>query len=497
MNRSHLIGRAGILVVTAVALAGCSTSSGNKAGGAGRPVVLRMATTDGIPGSKPQIGYLVDRVEQLSAGNVRIDVVYGVGSFARDAEQRIVADVAAGTYDLGVVGTRVFDTLGINSFQALTAPMLIDSYPIQRAVIDSDIPGRMMRSLDGVHVSGLGVLADSLLNPAAAEEPLLASKDWRGIGFAFFASNLEAAAIRALGARPSDASPEAGESSLRAYDLLEPLYLTANVNLWPQTLAIIGDPDRLTGLSSEQRAWLDQAVRDAAARSTDLVTVDADALSDLCASGARLATASDADIAGLRDAFAPVVADAKRDAQTAGFIVEIELLKGQTPAGEALTIPDGCTGTTIDPNSDVPTTTTTPETPLDGVWEVTYSRDELVAAHPDPSEVEPSNYGHSTLELHGGDFSYSYVTQTGDGGEPSLIGTYAVAGDEMVFYVARNQEGTGYHGPEMWRYTWSVYRDRLTFEKVFGEAPDCSLAISLGRCEPTGIVVKPWRLVST
>ncbi len=496
MHWAGHIRQAALLVVVAVLAAGCSTSSGNKAGGAGVPVVLRMATTDGIPGSKPQIGYLVDRVEQLSAGNVRIDVVYGVGDFARDAEQRIVGDVAAGTYDLGVVGTRVFDTLGINSFQALTVPMLIDNYPLQQAVIDSDIPGRMMRSLGGSDVSGLGVLADGLLNPVAVDEPLLSLEDWRGLTFAFNASNLETAAIRALGARPIGAPTDAGESTLRAYDLLEPLYLTANVNLWPQTLAIIGDPDRLTGLSSEQRAWLDQAVRDAAARSTDLVRVDADALADLCASGARLATASDADIAGLRDAFAPVVAEAKRDAQTAGFIVEIERLKEQTPAGEALIIPDGCTGTNIDPGLEEIPSTTPGVTPLDGVWDVTYSRDELVAAHPDPSEVEPSNYGHHfTLEFHDGDFSFG---QTEDGRvEWTLIGSFAVDGDEMVFYVAGNQEGTGYHGPEMWRYTWSVYRDRLTFEKVFGEAPDCSLAISLGRCEPTGIVVKPWRRVST
>ena len=422
-------------------------------------------------------------------------MVYGVGDFARDAEQRIVGDVAAGTYDLGVVGTRVFDTLGINSFQALTAPMLIDSYPLQQAVIDSDIPGRMMRSLDGVHVSGLGVLADSLLNPVAVEKPLLASKDWRGITFAFYASDLEAAAIRALGARPIDASPDAGESSLRAYDLLEPLYLTANVNLWPQTLAIIGDPDRLTGLSSEQRGWLDQAVRDAAVRSTDLVSVDADALSDLCASGARLATASDADIAGLRDAFAPVVAEAKLDAQTAGFIVEIERLREQTPAGEALTVPDGCTGTTVDPSSDVPTTTTQ-ETPLDGVWEVTYSRDELVAAHPDPSEVEPSNYGHFTLEFHDGDFSFDAAGGRAGRVDLDRLRTpwTATRWSSTWRGTRRRRATTGRRcGGTPGACTGTASRSR----RCSGRLPTARLAISLGRCEPTGIVVKPWRRVST
>ena len=50
--------------------------------------------------------------------------------------------VADDTYDLGVVGTQVFDTLGVTSFQALNAPMLLDSYPLQAAVLESRLPDR-------------------------------------------------------------------------------------------------------------------------------------------------------------------------------------------------------------------------------------------------------------------------------------------------------------------------------------------------------------------
>ena len=85
---------------------------------------------------------------------------------------------------------------------------------------------------------------------------------------------------------------------------------------------------------------------------------------------------------------------------------------------------------------------------------------------------QPSNYGHFTLEFHQGEFSFSQT----DGGhdEWALNGTYAVTGDSVTFFVAANQAGTGNHGQEIWRYSWSVYRDTLTFEKVLGEAPDCS-----------------------
>jgi TRAP-type transport system periplasmic protein len=179
MGTAHPIRRASVavLVALALALAGCTSPGGNKAGGPGKPAVLRMATANGTPEFTPQIDYLVDRVEKLSDGNVRIDMAYDVGDENPDAEQQVVKGVGAGTYDLGVVGTRVFDTLGVSSFQALTAPLLIDSYPLEQAVISSAIPAQMLRSLDRVNVTGLGVLADGLRKPIAVQKPLLSLND--------------------------------------------------------------------------------------------------------------------------------------------------------------------------------------------------------------------------------------------------------------------------------------------------------------------------------
>jgi TRAP-type C4-dicarboxylate transport system substrate-binding protein len=491
MSKTRPIRRAGVAVLVVLALAGCSSQGGDKAGGAGDLAVLRMATLNGEPGDNPQIDYLIDRVKQLSAGNIRIDMVYGVGEFEPDAEQQIVRGVADGTYDLGVVGTRVFDTLDIKSFQALSVPMLIDSYELEQAVIDGNLPAQMLRSLDNVHVTGLGVLADGLRKPIAVEKALLSPEDWRGITFAAFRSNVGSQAIRALGATPSEAfgpSLEEGldsggiqgfEKNLLVYEHRNlwkwAPYVTANVNLWPQTLAVIGSPDRLGELTSEQRGWLTQAVLEAAAESAKLVNNDAGSLSDLCAAGARFRNASDSDIVALREAFASVLADVEQDAQTKEFIAEIERLKGQIGPGEALVLPDDCTVAASIPESPPPPKTTTP-TPLDGQWEVTYTRDELVAAHPDPSEVQPENYGSFTLTFDRGDF----------GNGSADIGTYVVDGDKISFYF----------GPEIWNYKWSVYGDTLTFEKLGGQAPDCSLSVSLGQCEPTGLVVKPWRRVS-
>ncbi len=501
MRKRRCVRRAGVTVLVTLALAGCGAQAGSKAGGPGPPVVLRMATVNGEPGVMPQVDpYLVNRAAKLSAGNVQIDIAYHVGENVPGGEQQVVRGVAAGRYDLGVVGTRVFDTLGVNSFQALTAPMLIDSYPLERAVIGSGIPAQMMQSLDKLNVTGLGVLADGLRKPIAVRKPLLGPADWRGITFAAFRSREASEAIRALGATPSDVSGtrldqglgsgtvEGFEKNLLIYrmhlDLWKPVrYVAANVNLWPQTLAIIGNPALLARLTSQQRAWLTEAVRDAAARSTGLIDGDARLLPGLCASGTRFADASHADVLSLQNAFAPVYAQVERDPQTRQFITEINRLKQHTPPGPALVIPGGCAGPPSGNRSMGRGTKTTQVTPLDGVWEVSYTRAEFAAAHADPSEVVPENYGSFTLTLHRGDFSF---TRPGARPGPQTSGTYVVRGNTIAFY----------QGQEIWKYKWSVYRQTLTFQKLGGQAPDCSLSVSLGQCEPTGFVVKPWRRVS-
>ena len=507
MRKRRRVRRAGVtvLVALALALAGCGAQAGSKAGGPGTPVVLRMATRHGQPGYMPQVDpYLPNRAAKLSAGNVQINMVYHVGENAPDGEQQIVRDVAAGRYDLGVVGTRVFDTLGVDSFQALTAPMLIDSYTLERAVIGSGIPAQMMRSLDTLHVTGLGVLADGLRKPIAVRKPLLSPADWRGVTFAAFRSRESSQAIRALGATPSDAwgtpldqglgnSTVGGfEKSLLIYRMHPELwnlarYVTANVNLWPQTLAVIGNPARLARLTAQQRAWLTQAVRDAAARSTGLIGGDAGLLPGLCASGTRFADASHADLAALRNAFASVYAQVEQDPQTRQFIAEINRLKQHTPPGPALVIPGGCTGLAPGsaPGHGSPGagTKTTQVTPLDGVWQVSYTRAEFVAAHADPSEVVPVNYGSFTLTLHRGNSAF---TRPGARPSPQTTATYVVRGDTITFH----------QGQAFWRYRWSVYRQTVTFKKLGGQEPGCSLSVSLGQCEPTGFVVKPWRRVS-
>ena len=90
-------------------------------------------------------------------------------------------------------------------------------------------------------------------------------------------------------------------------------YVTANVTLWPQMDVLFANPGRLTRLTEQQRGWLQQAAQDAAGREAALADRDAQSLKVACQSGARFATASPADLAALRNAFAPVYASLERD----------------------------------------------------------------------------------------------------------------------------------------------------------------------------------------
>jgi TRAP-type C4-dicarboxylate transport system substrate-binding protein len=423
-----------LAVIAAVVAGGCGGgAAGDKAGGSGEPVVLRMANTNGDLNDLPAVQYFVSQVKERSGGYLRIQLANRWGDYANDAEQQVVRAVAAGTADLGWAGARVFDTMGVTSFQALQAPMLIDSYALEQAVLTSDISARMMDGLDKVGVRGLGVLADGLRRPIAVKHPILGVGDWRGITFGTVKSQVQVQALRALGATPMEIfrrsrnqALQAGtlggfEMSLLVYEHNVPPprapYVTANVTLWPQIDVLLGNPDHLARLTGQQRGWLQQAAQDAAGRSAALADRDAQSLKNACQSGARLANASPADLAALRKAFAPIYAALRQDPQTAGYIDQIQELKASTPPGSSLTIPTDCMGKA--PSTGTASTGTT-SSYLNGVYRYTITKEDAIAAGAGDDPDYPMT---NTVWLEDGNFRAA-------GG---LRGTYLVDGDRISF----------------------------------------------------------------
>jgi TRAP-type transport system periplasmic protein len=425
-----------LAVIAAVAAGGCSGggAGGDKAGGSGAPVVLRMANATADLEVVPLIKDFVSQVRERSGGNVRVQVVNRWGEYAADAEQQVVRAVAAGKVDLGWAGTRVFDTMGVTSFQALQAPMLIDSYALERAVITSDIPARMMDGLSEVGVTGFGTLADGLRKPIAVRQPMLGVADWHGMTFGVYRSQGQAQAIRALGATPmeafgpfrdqalKDGKMQGFELDLYLYSHLvltqRAPYVTANVNLWPQTDVLFANPGRLAALTGQQRGWLRQAAQDVTSRSASLADRDTQLLRNACQSGARFATASQADLAALRTAFAPVYASLEQNPQTKAFIQRIQALKQSTPAGAPLAIPAGCTGKA--PEQPAGNTGTAPAD-LNGTYRYVLTKEDAGKNGGENLDEFPSV---TTVKLEDGQV---------DGGCFGQGATYSVTGDRIMF----------------------------------------------------------------
>ena len=123
---------------------------------------------------------------------------------------------------------------------------------------------------------------------------------------------------------------------------------------------------------------------------------------------------------------------------------------------------------------------------LQGTWQVSYTESDLIAAGADSSELGPGlgNWGHFTLTFGQGHWWIRLI-----GGDPAVTpnnlyyyGTYTVTGQQVTFY--RHDHDYPGSDTEIWGpYTWSVYRDTLTFKKDGGG--------------PTSLVVKPWRKTGT
>jgi TRAP-type C4-dicarboxylate transport system substrate-binding protein len=189
------------LASVALLAAACTGTAGAvKSGGPTPPVVLVLANND-IQGLKgvPAVREFVNQVEKLSDGHltIRVESAWEGGN----DEANVVRDVAAGEADIGWAGSRVFDTLGVDSLRPLSAPYLVDSYPLEVEVVQRG-RSRLLSGVKAAGVSPLALDADELRFPAAVSRPLVILDDWAGLSVRTVPSLTQEAGITALGAAP-------------------------------------------------------------------------------------------------------------------------------------------------------------------------------------------------------------------------------------------------------------------------------------------------------
>jgi TRAP-type C4-dicarboxylate transport system substrate-binding protein len=465
-----MLPRAAFVLVAAALLVAATACAGGKTDKAGGPAAKKPVT---LTLAKHDVNYafaaFVAATNRLSGGSIQIEVLPDWRDGEVDYERGTVTDVREAKVQLGVVGVRVWDTLGVSSFRALVAPFLIDSLALQRRVLESAAAAEMLEGVEQAGVVGLAVLPGALRRPLGFSRTLVGPKGYEGATIGIRPGELARETIRALKARPETYLP-GGVSELdgaeldlatiaqNGYDELAPA-LTANVVLWPRVETIVMNLEAFEALTQDQQDILRRAGQAAIAQ--DLNRIESDekaALAAVCERGKlSFATASASDLELLRAAVRPVYAELERDQQTKEWIGDIsELRQEGTPAVDTLRCPKAET----DGNADA--------SKLEGRWTASWTRDELIAAGVTPGLAEALQ-GRHVLELSDGRFR----SRT-DGAR----GTFRVAGDVLSLVFER---GVGVTPGEVYQFRWSVYLDSLSFAHVPGRKP------------LRAMLIKPWQ----
>ena len=160
-------------------LTACGGSGGDKAGGANKadPHVLTMAAPSG---GKEQMAVFADEVHRLSDGTLEITFTERWRRGEPLYEAGTLEDVKAGKVDMAWVGARALDTVGVKSFQALLAPLLVDSYDLEAKVFEEGIPNEMLEAVEELDLVGIGVLPGPMRKVLGVSRPFVAPSDFAG-----------------------------------------------------------------------------------------------------------------------------------------------------------------------------------------------------------------------------------------------------------------------------------------------------------------------------
>jgi TRAP-type C4-dicarboxylate transport system substrate-binding protein len=460
MRRTPVLG---VLVALAAAVpSGCESGPADKAGGSHAPVVLRLAASDGPEQPESAAArYFADRVARRSHGSLRVELTFSAaGQQEPDVEARVAQLVRDGRFELGWIGSRAWDQLGVKSFQALQAPFLITDQSLLGQVAAGGLATRMLGGLEAQDVHGLALVPGLLRHPVGLKRPFIALEDFAGARVSVIPSQATDSLMHALGATPvhiasaaSGAAAQKGQVDAEERNLLNApghAWVTVDVTFFGKAVTLFAGSRALADLSGTQRAVL----RDAAAETVRHVIASEPSetaeVRAACSSGRPVATAGATRRAALERAAQPVYSELGHDAETRDLIGAIRRLKEQTPAAPAALVPESC--------SAAPRASGTPRDPrlLDGTyrWRFTDKGRPMV--------------GMATLR--GGRWLF--------GGGAGDQGTYSIVGHRIVF-------------------DWPRVQSTLTF--TFTRRADGTLDLTpvppMDRGDQLVWASSPWRLV--
>jgi TRAP-type C4-dicarboxylate transport system substrate-binding protein len=333
-------------VLLALTLCGTACSQLPDRAGGGVAQDVKVLTFADTAGSRPTyFDQWANEVQRRSGNTLRIDFSDRWRDGDPGYESGAIRDVQDGTVDGAAVGARVLDRLGVTSFQAMLAPLLIDSYELQARVFADGIPQEMLKGVDSLGVVGLGVIPVGMRRVLGVDTSFTNVDAFRKKKIATQDSAVVEASYKALGASPE---ATAGGVSLDGFDGIEAVvptmasvhyeqkahYLAANVNLWPRPWVFLIDKKVYEALTAEQRSALTEAAGPIASQQLQQAApADDEAMKVLCAADVKISTASESELRALEAAVAPVRrAIAAQSPESKAWLQKIQDLKLQIAA---------------------------------------------------------------------------------------------------------------------------------------------------------------------
>ena len=450
--------------VIAVVAAACAGGGDDKAGGRdeGTPLVLTLEHEDDLTQSgAPEFAAAV---KERSAGSIQIELRYAGRGVAVDYEKGVVEDVKTGKVQLGIVGVRVWDTIGVTSFRGLLAPFLVDSFQLEQQVLTSPLAGRMLAGVERAGVVGIALHPGPLRRPLGLTRPLVGRDGYRRALIAIRLGGVAGSTFRALGGSAKGYVP----GSVAGFDGTEvdantlvyngwdrhPSVLTANVVFWPKPYSIVMNRRAFEALTGAQRDILLSAGRDSLM--PELRQTERDERTGLAAACKRgrlsFVTASRSELASLHAAVQPVYDEVGRDALAREVMRAVYAMRRDGSATPPALPP--C-------RSRLRGAAATTGAPLEGRWRLHWTRDELIGVGVDPRLLAGAPES-ATVTIEFKDGRYEAVAK---GAGLVATGRYSVEGDVMTL-VYDAPAPRGYIAGNLYRQRWSIFRKSLRFSRV-------------------------------
>ena len=393
------------------------------------PVTLRLAVADqqGRP-SDPYVREFIEQVNTLSNGSITIQPIWDAAADTTPSfEPGIIKALKEGRYDLGLAGSRAFDTQGITSFQALQAPFLITNDALSKSVATSEIATRMLDSLSSTEVVGLTLWPEDLRHPFSTtpNKPILAPEDFVGLTIRAVPSDVTYKLLETFGATPmfEDSGYRGTEAGMsQVVFLTRTPAATGNVVFFPKFQVLFANSETFETLTESQRTILQNAALATQQKAIAEHPGEAAAASAWCEDGGSIVMASEAQVAAFEAAAQPVFAMIEGDPFNAEMIAAIRELKAKTqPSAGAVACP--------------PDPITWSEGPLpEGMWTVEVSVEDLVGMGV-PQDEAAGWAGVGTFTFQAGKAVYQFQGET----DYECEATYEVVEDFVRFTYPMNQ----------------------------------------------------------